>query len=150
VSRGEYPSQADGVRMAQLLLDRGADVNGQPKGDWTPLHWASYHGKLDIVRLLIDHGATMNAKTSSSEPHCTPCLLAKYESRGDGTRVTQLLLERGADVKAQDINGETPLYLAACFGKVELARVLLDHGAVATEETYDGKTPLHGISRGTI
>ena len=58
-------------------------------------------------------------------------------------------MERGADVKAQDINTETPLHLAASSGKVELARVLLDNGAVATEETYDGRTPLHTISRGT-
>jgi ankyrin len=148
VSRGEYPSQADGVRLAQLLLDRGADVNGQPKVHWTPLHWASYRGKFDIVRLLIDHGASTKATNKFLGTPLHAVSAGEYESRGDGARVTQLLLERGADVTAQDIHGETPLYLAACFGKVELARVLLDHGAVATEETYDSKTPLHGISRG--
>jgi ankyrin repeat protein len=61
----------------------------------------------------------------------------KKESQGEDARIIQLLLERSADVKAQDIKGENPLHLAACSGKVQLMHVLLDHGKVATEETYD-------------
>ncbi|KAH8995437.1 ankyrin repeat-containing domain protein [Lactarius akahatsu] len=150
VSRGKYNSEDDGVRIAQLLLDRGADVKAQPKGHWTPLNWASYYGKPDIVRLLVDHGATVNLNANESLLR-TPLhdvSRGEYKFQDDGARVAQILLERGADVNAQDINRETPLHFASVSGRLEIARVLLDHGAIATTETYDSETPLHAISRG--
>jgi ankyrin repeat protein len=61
VSYGKYRSQEDGVRVAQLLLDHGADVNTRIKDHQTPLHVASYFGNVEIVRLLLDHGADLEA-----------------------------------------------------------------------------------------
>jgi ankyrin repeat protein len=147
VSGGEYRSRSKGVRIAQLLLERGADVNGKPRALWTPLTWASYRGRLDIVRLLVDRGARLNVKIKFRTPlHALSG--GEYESQEDGARIAQLLLERGADVNAQEMNRETPLFSAAFFGKIELARVFLDHGAIVTAEGYDGQTPLHALSRG--
>ncbi|KAH9066250.1 ankyrin repeat-containing domain protein [Lactarius vividus] len=150
VSRGKYNSEGDGVRVAQLLLDRGADVKAQPKGHWTPLNWASYYGRPDIVRLLVDHGATvnLNAEKSLLRTPLHDVSRGEYKSQDDGARVAQILLERGADVNAQDINRETPLHFASVSGRLEVARVLLNHGAIAKTVTYDSETPLHAISRG--
>ncbi len=150
VARGKDHSKGDGVRVAQLLLDRGADVKAQPKGHWTPLNWASYYGKPDMVRVLIDHGATvnLNAENGLLRTPLQDVSRGEYESQDDGVRVAQLLLERGADVNAQDINRETPLHFASSSGRIEIARVLLDHGAIAIAEASEGETPLHAISRG--
>lgn len=42
----------------QALLDRKADVNAADATGWTPLHAAAYGGKPEIIRLLLDRGAT--------------------------------------------------------------------------------------------
>jgi ankyrin repeat protein len=148
VSRGKYPSQADGVRIAQLLLDRGADVNARLKGDWTPLNWASYYGRPDLARVLVDHGALVNKKNNFLRTPLHDVSRGEYESQEDGARIARILSERGADIKVEDKNGDTPLHFASSFGRVEIARVLFDHGAIANVANYDGETPLHVISRG--
>ncbi|KAN0127891.1 Ankyrin repeat-containing domain protein, partial [Lactarius tabidus] len=61
VSGGEYSSEEAGVSVVRLLLERGEDVNVQDKQQRTPLHLASYNGKLEIARLLLDRGAKLDA-----------------------------------------------------------------------------------------
>jgi hypothetical protein len=59
-----------------------------------------------------------------------------------------LLIERGADVNARDLdNGETPLHAAALNGDVELVRLLLARGADPLATTHDGATPRREGSR---
>jgi uncharacterized protein len=54
----------DGNReVVELLIDRGAEVNGRTPYGLTPLHLASRAGKLDTVKLLISRGAEVNALT---------------------------------------------------------------------------------------
>jgi hypothetical protein len=53
--RGDYASEEAGLGVARLLLERGADVNALSKNQTTPLRVASYNGKLEIARLLLDH-----------------------------------------------------------------------------------------------
>jgi ankyrin repeat protein len=134
VSYGKYRSQRDGVRVAQLLLDRGADVNTRHKDDWTPLHHASYFGNVEIVRLLLDHGADHGAAEANAEGDFgeKPLHLVsygEYRSQEDGVRVTQLLLDHGADVNTRCKKHRTPLHAASYYGNVEIVRLLLDHGA---------------------
>lgn len=49
------------VDVAELLLEKGADVNAQDKGGLIPLHNASSYGHLDIAALLIKHKTVVNA-----------------------------------------------------------------------------------------
>lgn len=46
----------------RFLLEAGADVNAKDKGGHTPLHWACITGRVDVARLLLDHGADPNAR----------------------------------------------------------------------------------------
>ncbi len=52
------------MKIAQILIDAGADVNAS--GDWarTPLHYAAGHGHLKMARFLLEAGADPNAKNS--------------------------------------------------------------------------------------
>jgi ankyrin repeat protein len=111
-SYGKYRSQEDGVRVAQLLLARGADVNTRCKDLGTPLHHAAYFGNVEIVRLLLDHGAQVNAVDDFGKSPLHAVSHGEYESQEDGIRVAWLLLDHGADVNAKARSGETPLFLA--------------------------------------
>jgi len=128
VSRGKYDSQGDGVGIARLLLERGVDANGRKGNKWTPLHSAAVKGMLEIARALLDHGANPNVENDQGEAPLHVVSQGKYDQK-HGVLIARLLLERGADVNASDKDQYTPLYSASYFGRLEIARVLLNHVA---------------------
>ena len=65
VARGHYDTPEDGVRVSQLLLDSSADVNAQDMNGDTPLHLASSSGKLEIIRVLLEHATAKNYRGQS-------------------------------------------------------------------------------------
>ncbi|XP_050294137.1 ankyrin repeat and KH domain-containing protein 1-like isoform X2 [Anthonomus grandis grandis] len=116
--------------LAQVLLAMHANVEDRGiKGECTPLMEAASAGHLDIVRLLVHHGADVNAQSTSGN---TPLM---YACAGGHTEVSILeevvkfLLENGANVEDHNENGHTPLMEAASAGHVALAKILLMHGA---------------------
>ena len=81
--------------LAQLLLDRGADVNARSKSERfaksnTPLHAAAANKQVEVARLLVERGADVNAKDGHG---FTPLALAA-NSKSD--LLMLLLLEQGA------------------------------------------------------
>jgi len=125
------------VDVAQMLVERGADVSAQDEHGWTPLHWALYSGHVDVARLLVERGADVSAQAKDG---WTPLHLALYYNHVD---VARLLVERGADVSAQDKDGWTPLHSASNSGHVDVARLLVERGAGVSAQDEDGQTPLH-------
>jgi ankyrin repeat protein len=148
VSYGKYRSQQDGVRVAQLLLDRGADVNTRRKDHQTPLHVASYFGNVEIVRLLLEHGADLESNAVGHYGEKPLHSLSYGKSREEGVHVAQLLLERGADVNTRRSDHWTPLHLASHWRKLDLVRLLIHHGAEVKAVDDFGMTPLHEVSKG--
>lgn len=47
-------------------------------GKYTPLHYASYNGHVDVVRILLNYGAHINAK---NEAECTALFLASQQGK---------------------------------------------------------------------
>ncbi|KAN0130596.1 Ankyrin repeat-containing domain protein [Lactarius tabidus] len=84
---GEHPGRD---AIAWLLIGRGANVDAQDKGHMTPLHLASYYGKLDIVRALLSHGASVNTKGELGQT-ALHLVLDGNRSGPDGIRITRLL-----------------------------------------------------------
>ncbi|XP_022906707.1 ankyrin repeat domain-containing protein 17 isoform X2 [Onthophagus taurus] len=110
--------------LAQVLLAMHANVEDRGiKGECTPLMEAASAGHLDIVRLLVVHGADVNAQSTSGN---TPLM---YGCAGGHQDVVKFLLENGANVEDHNENGHTPLMEAASAGHVGLAKILLEHGA---------------------
>ena len=60
--------------------------------------------------------------------------------------IVQLLLDKGADVHARDINGETALMTAAEKGNTSIAKMLLEKGAEINTKNKQGQTPLLKIA----
>lgn len=76
------------LELAKLLIDQGAEVN---KPGWTPLHYASTKGHTDMMRLLIESSAYIDAESPNGT---TPLMMAAYYGTPQSVK---LLLEEGAD-----------------------------------------------------
>jgi ankyrin repeat protein len=131
--------------VAALLVRRGAELNARNEGDWTPLHSAASEARCEVVALLLQRGADVNASSGFGTPlHCAamsvesaPLSEHRMEtSWGAGRKaqreVVELLLERGAEVDAQDNQGKTALCHAIRDGHREMVELLLVHGADPT------------------
>ena len=147
VSRSKLNSR-EGLRVTQLLLERGGDVDMRDHEHWTSLHTASYHGRVDVVQALLGHGAKANAEDIVLRTPLHEVSLGEFESQESGARVAQILLEHGADVGASDKHLWTPLHIASQNGRPEIAQALLDHGAETNANTDQGETALLVLSRG--
>lgn len=115
----------DMSRVAQLLEADPSLVDA--KGghqQWTPLMAATLMGRLDMVRWLLDRGASIDLPGRDGE---TALLLAAVCGR---LEVVQLLLERGASTDVTARGSCTVLILAAAGGHVEIVRALLRHPGV--------------------
>jgi ankyrin repeat protein len=122
----------------QLLAD-GCDPNESCTDGKTPLHLAARRGHEDLLVLLLEYGAKINARTIHGD---TP-LLHAVRIEGNSS-VVQILLNHGADVSTADKNGYTPLFLAVINGHGEIARLLVENGArVEDSTTAEKQTPLH-------
>ncbi|XP_047228050.1 ankyrin-1-like [Girardinichthys multiradiatus] len=125
------------MSVAQLLLNRGANVNFTPKNGITPLHIASRRGNVMMVSLLLDRGAQIDAKTKDE---LTPLHCA---ARNGHVRVIEILLEHGAPIQAKTKNGLSPIHMAAQGDHMDCVRQLLQYNAEIDDITLDHLTPLH-------
>ena len=58
-----YAIAINQLDTAQLLIDRGANVNAfSPDGQGNPIHSAACHGNLDAIRLLLNNGAIADTR----------------------------------------------------------------------------------------
>ena len=103
------------TRIAEMLLARGADVNaacatefgGTVKagkialGLLTPLLVASVYGPYDMVKLLLDAGANIDAR----DVRGMSALMNAVATDHADARIVRLLVDRGADAKARDHEG---------------------------------------------
>ncbi len=139
--------------IVRLLVDRGADIKADVKqSGFVPLHYAIFGGDKEIVRALLDRGASPNpavAPIHLSYRYVTPLHVAAYY--GD-VAICELLIERGAEVnvEAPTERGvwtasarQTPLHFAVYSGSAKLVEFLLDHGANVDAPGTENETPLH-------
>ena len=60
LNRGRRSPAAE--EAAGLLLDAGADVNAVNEAGFTALHGAAFRGLNEVIQILVDHGAKINAR----------------------------------------------------------------------------------------
>jgi ankyrin repeat protein len=133
------------VEIVRFLVEHGANPTVQDKEGSTPLHLASYSpGDMDeSLELFNEHKNIRELGWEVDERE----LRQEMASLSGNVEVSRVLVEHGADVRAQNKEGSTPLHLASRHGTVGVARFLLEQGADVATEDNEGLTPLHLASR---
>ena len=137
------------LKIAQLLYDRGADVDVLGRSNVTPLYGASTSGHLEIVQWLLSHCANPGGRkrgNSNSRGKLGDWSALHSAAFYGYVEVSRLLLQYKADIYAHDDEGRTPLHVAAECGLVNVARLLLEHGADVNARDNSLNTPLHCAS----
>ena len=105
----------------------------------TSLHYAALWGFDFIVEfLIIERSQDVHSRRFPN--NATPLHLA---SKYGHVNAARMLIEHGADVAAQNKDGETPLHLASQEGQVEVTDMLTERGANVMAQNNHGLTPLH-------
>ena len=163
---GETPLMAAANRgrfdAAKLLLDYGADANTMESNrGQNALMWATAEGYTQLVELLLNHDAEVNARSNNG---FTPLLFAARQAHAD---IVKILLDAGANVddamcksgpakriRYEDLAGKnkdevvcesrlTALMIASIGGFEEVQRLLLENGADPNLIDKSGKSVLH-------
>lgn len=140
----------DPMPVIKKLLDAGANpnalVNSTPRARMregsprivfaTPLMRAAFAGDLELVKLLLAHGADPHIQSSDRETTLmAACGLAfingyhRQHSPAERLEVVKLMVDQGEDVNHADSYGITPLMAAANLGDINIVRYLIDKGA---------------------
>jgi ankyrin repeat protein len=144
------------VAAAKMLVTHGAALNAVES--WrgqTPIMWASALGHGEMVSMLAEAGADVNARSGiiawerqrTSEPRdkwlppggFTPILFAAREGRVDSAKA---LIAAGADVSAIDPDRQSALVIALINGHFDVANLLIEHGADVNAADKVGRTAL--------
>ena len=120
----------------ELVLEEvGSD--DQEELDWI-LIVAIQDGDADVVKSLLDAGASPNAVDSDDE--WRPI---HYAARDGYKEIVELLLDRGSDVDPKTTSGNTPLSLAAGNGFSGIVELLILRGASIDTVDHLGRKPIH-------
>ncbi|GAB2918668.1 ankyrin repeat domain-containing protein [Paraburkholderia jirisanensis] len=105
----------DDVDLVKLLISKDAEVN---KKGWAPLHYAATNGHDDVVQLLLDNSAYIDAGSPNGT---TPLMMA---ARGGHVSTVKLLLDNGADLTVKNQIGLTALDFAKQYKEPDVVEGL--------------------------
>lgn len=121
--------------MMKLLLKFQANVDFVYNlNQRTPLFHATQLKNVNLMRQILDSGASVNATSLGSTALHRSC----FNNFLDGVK---LLLEYSADVNVPDDDGNTALHLS--IKSAEIVEFLVERGAVVDAENHEQRTPLH-------
>ncbi|XP_033203447.1 tankyrase isoform X2 [Bombus vancouverensis nearcticus] len=127
----------DGATPLDLVRDDDQDVADLLRGNSALLD-AAKKGNLARVQRLVTQD-NINCRDAQGR-NSTPLHLAAGYNNMD---VAEFLLERGADVNAQDKGGLIPLHNASSYGHLDIAALLIKYNTVVNATDKWGFTPLH-------
>jgi len=116
---GVPPRQVQ-AEIVRVLVEAGASLANP--GQFTAVSYAAYSGQIEILRYLLDRGASPDAGAVGDEyRYPTPLAMAVMRGNPDAVR---LLLERGANPRLKGPAGEDAAGFARKFNRPELVPML--------------------------
>ncbi len=181
IEAGDYPVRApdmDHLDYIKLLIDKGANVNARVCGpqstpdkctgdttetrtnftmQWlfedgaTPFLRAAQSGDIELMKLLLDHGADPKIYTAHN---VTPLAVASgigwvegvtFEwSEAENVEAVKMCLDLGIDPNQADDEGRTSLHGAAHKGRPEVIQMLVDRGANMEAHDFGSRDSVNG------
>jgi ankyrin repeat protein len=112
------------VEEVERLLDQDGELleaRDEERCNMTPLIWASDNNHAEVVRLLLDRGAELEARDDDGETAFFRAVARGHEE------IVDMLLSRGADVRTRNKYRGTPLQEASMEGHLGVVRLLVRH-----------------------
>ncbi|XP_045047888.1 ankyrin repeat domain-containing protein 27 isoform X5 [Desmodus rotundus] len=133
----QCPKCAPAQKKLAKIPANGLGVNMTSQDGSSPLHVAALHGRVELIPLLLKHGASVGARnTNQAVPLHLACQQGHFQ-------VVKYLLDSNAKPDEKDLSGSTPLLYACSSGHHEVAALLLQHGASINISNNKGNTALH-------
>ena len=130
------------VTKMKSTLPLGFSVDLRDATGRTPLMYAAFDGKLEVVKGLIERGADPSLEDNRgwNSLHLT--------SADGNPDIIELLLSNGPDIDSRTAEGFTPLMIAAFKAKLQAVKCLLEKGADPSLQDNRGWNLLHCASQG--
>lgn len=161
-----YSDRLDPLDLIKRLLEKGANPN--QRTDTTPVHglmqfdgsWVNFDGQtpfiraalsgdIEVMRLLLAHGADANISTTQGSTALMAAAGINWmpgqtvtRSEAEYVEAVKLCLERGADVNAMNTLKLAAIHGAANRGWTSIIQILADHGAKLDTPDVGGRTPM--------
>lgn len=128
-----------------LLLENGADPNGETKEGFLPLHLASRQCCFEIVQILLKFGGNVNALDKQGNlPIHEACVSGHFN-------IAELLMQHGSIYHHPDTDGRYPIHYSCASGNWHFTNVLIKLGIDGDTTDKCGYTGLHlAASRGNL
>lgn len=128
------------IEICRLLLKYKANPNHRPNDYSLILMLAVDKDNVELVELLLDHGAEIDEEDKSTFNAPTALSLAAMNGSKD---LVSCLIRRNADMNRPNMVEDKPVYVAARHGHADVLQLLVDAGADVNVYTSDGRGPLH-------
>lgn len=137
------------VTICRLLLAHGAQPDAHSRFEGTALHYAGKNMRLGVVRELLRHHADVNSRDARSMTPLHRAVIGHRPKTSESTELdarrhtprsaskdcVEALIKAGADIRAQEDQGETPIHWAAGqMNRVQILELLIRGKSIGNTE----------------
>lgn len=134
----------DDLPKAEFLVSCGADTNDWIGAPGTLIHLACAESSLDMIRLLVDNNANLNATDESMNGTVFQSACQRCESNGSKSEVLNYLLSTGRiDLQQNSAWWGSNINTACLMADHEIVQRLVDGGANVEASDKIGRKPIH-------